>query len=90
MTATMPARTADARVAGDADGRVRLLPAACIALRLDETNCMTCRDVSPVDCIEVAAGTFGPGTLHRLRALHHRLPGARIDAPPCQHGAGPG
>jgi hypothetical protein len=75
MTATMPARTADARVAGDADGRVRLLPAACIALRLDETNCMTCRDVSPVDCIEVAAGTF------RAR---NAASAARVASPPAR------
>lgn len=41
------------------DGRVRLLPTACIALRLDATTCTACRDACPVDCI-----TIGPGKFH--------------------------
>ncbi|MEW5781813.1 MAG: 4Fe-4S binding protein [Pseudomonadota bacterium] len=40
------------------DGRVRLLPAACIALRLDASSCPRCRDACPVDCIEIGAGRF--------------------------------
>lgn len=40
------------------DGRVRLLPAACIALRLDESSCPSCRNACPVDCIDIGAGKF--------------------------------
>lgn len=40
------------------DGRVRLLPTACIALRFDVSSCSSCRDVCPVDCIQIAVGRF--------------------------------
>lgn len=48
-------------IAVEPDGRVHLLAAACIALRLDATACTTCRDACPATCIEVAAGKFVVG-----------------------------
>lgn len=40
------------------DGRVRLLPAACIALRFDTASCASCRSACPVDCIQIDASKF--------------------------------
>lgn len=45
----------------EADGRVRLLPAACIALRFDESGCSSCRNACPVECIDIGAGVFRIG-----------------------------
>lgn len=45
----------------EADGRVRLLPAACIALRFHESSCNHCRSACPVDCIDIGAGKFSVG-----------------------------
>lgn len=61
VTAATTARTADAWIAVEPDGRVRLLPPACIALRLDATACAACRDACPVTCVEVAEGKFVVG-----------------------------
>jgi ferredoxin len=61
VTTASPAWTADAWSAVEADGRVRLLAAACISLRLDATACTACRDACPVTCIEVAESKFVVG-----------------------------
>ena len=56
----MPADHAAASPATDflpiaADGRVRLLPGACLALRSGTDACTSCRDSCPGGCIELSA-----------------------------------